>query len=76
MIRPILPADLTPEERAAVLALARLADRWPKSLGIYSMAGTLHVMREPAQTLGVGGGLDPAGVVWSTHKIHNDGGDW
>lgn len=75
MSRPTLPADLTTDERAAVLALARLADRWPKSLGIYSMASTLHVMREPTRTL-PDGGLDPAGKVWSTHKIPNDGGDW
>lgn len=75
MSRPTLPADLTHEERAAVLAFARLADRWPKSLGIYSMAGTLHVMREPAAT-SPGGGLDPAGAVWCTRKISNDSGDW
>lgn len=70
-----LPPDLTDEERKAVLAFARLCEKWPASLGLYSMAGTLYVMREPSKCLR-NGGLDPAGIVWSTTKIKNDGGDW
>jgi hypothetical protein len=80
-----LPDDLTPEEASAIRALDRLANRWPESLMIASMAGTLCVLRcnEDGSTPMSGTnpsadsfGLDREAVVYTTNAIHNTGGDW
>lgn len=69
---------MTAEERRAVEALERLAQRWPKTLMVASMAGTLHVMRldEHGEIMSADGiGLDPDASI-ATIKIRNTGGDW
>lgn len=70
--------DLTDEERRAVATLQRLAKRWPKSLWLFSGAGTLCVMKFDKDGNRVTldhGGMDPESSV-ATIKIPNDGGDW
>lgn len=76
---------LTTEEKTAIKALQRLAKKWPKSLWLYSAAGSLHVMRRredgaPAGTTFKARGSDYGGVapefIAATIKIANDCGDW
>lgn len=69
---------LTPEESRAIKTLQKLARKWPKSLWLFSGAGTLHVMRAGADGLPVmdrHGGTDPDYSL-ATIEISNDGGDW
>ena len=72
--------DLTPEEKAAIRDLKKLAQKWPKSLWLYSGAGSLFVLRttpEGEHAMTKHGGVDPAFVVESLGtSIPNDGGDW
>lgn len=71
--------SLTDEERAALLALARLAQKWPKTLWLYAANGSLCVMRTGAYGEHVttsNGGIDHAHVVDSDVGIPCDGGDW
>ena len=75
---PMAPRDLTYEEDLAVKALLRLAKRWPRSLTLASMGGTLCVIptdAEPVGSLDLGYGLDQEAVV-TTIDIPNTGGDW
>ncbi len=79
------PAPLTAEEKQAIAALQRLAKSWPKSLWLFSAAGTLNVMKtneagERARKMEHWGGqpaegLDPDYIVASV-AISNDGGDF
>lgn len=81
--------DLTKEEAAAVRALHRLAKKWPKSLWLFSAAGTLYVMKRDAN----GNRVTKPDVHWmgrgehssevvddkasvATINIPNDGGDF
>lgn len=81
MSRPRIGRDDKPmaeDERRAVETLERLAQRWPKTLMLASMAGALHVIRlddddEPMAPDGIG--LDPDASI-ATIKIRNTGGDW
>lgn len=75
---------LSVEEQKAIAALKRLAKRWPKTLWLASMSGTLSVMalgptgeREyhPVTPDGCGGGLNAAYRI-DIIDIPNDGGDW
>lgn len=61
--------ELTPEERKAVHDLARLANRWPKSLKLFSWSGALHVLKP-----GKGRTFRDADVE-VIGGIPNDGGD-
>jgi hypothetical protein len=79
-----LAADIeaTPEEQRAINALKRLAKKWPRSLWLYSAAGTLCVMQadENGEHRTGGGasandGMDPDYCL-ETINIPNDGGDW
>jgi len=76
--------SLSVEEQRAIAALKRLAKRWPQTLWLASMSGTLSVMvlgptgeREyhPVTPEGCGGGLNVAYRI-DTIDIPNDGGDW
>ena len=72
---------LTQEEKRVIAALQRLAKRWPSSLWLASMSGTLHVMATSPDGERMyhpdreGGGLDYSYSV-GTVDIPNDGGDW
>ena len=68
----------TEEERKAIASLKRLARRWPKSLWLFSGAGSLCVMKrrqDGERYLVEGGGMDTDAVL-ATIDIPNDGGDW
>jgi hypothetical protein len=70
---------LNKEEAAAIRSLKRLAKRWPKSLDLWAMAGSLYVAKVPP-------GEDPCCpktrrardelVVAEIMGIPCDGGDW
>lgn len=79
--------DLTPEERAAVQALKRLAKKWPKSLWLFSASGTLHVMKRAPDggqetrknmndAYAYGKDVFDQKASVGTIDIPNDGGDW
>jgi hypothetical protein len=71
----------TAEERRAIATLQRLAKRWPKSLWLFSGAGSLCVMRNRQDGSRAvvedmeDGGVDPDYCL-TTINIPNDGGDW
>jgi len=70
---------LTPEERKAIKSLNSLAKQWPKSLWLFSGAGTLHVMRYDSTgdvAVTNSGGMDQRYIVETVLGIPNDGGDW
>jgi len=68
----------TDEERKAIASLERLAKKWPRSLTLQSMSGSLHVMHTDDCMLPIerGGGCDPDKVIVHIDGIPNDGGDW
>lgn len=66
-------------EAQAIAAMKRVALRWPSTLGLVSMGGSLSVIKLDDN----GGfvhlshdGLDPDMVVADIKGIPNDGGDW
>jgi hypothetical protein len=69
----------TEDERRAIESLQRLARRWPDTLYLASMGGSLHVMRKGLDgehvEVGPGDGLDPR-FSMATVDIDNTGGDW
>ena len=68
----------TREEQQAINALKVLAKAWPKSLWLYSAAGTLCVMRaksDGTHALKRDGGVDDEYIL-DTVDIPNSGGDW
>lgn len=73
---------LTPEEKAAIRALKRLAKRWPRSLWVFAGAGSFEVMRKGEDGGRVhvercrGDGYDQDYVVETIRGIECDGGDW
>jgi hypothetical protein len=69
---------LTKEERAVIIALKRIAKRWPKTLWLFSASGELHVMRNDENGDRVflpTDGVDQEYVV-DIIDISNDGGGW
>lgn len=65
-------------EQQAVENLLELAMRWPKSLWLFSAAGTLFVMKKNSQgerVMKASGGVDQKQVMFKV-PIENDGGDW
>lgn len=71
---------LTKEEKLAITKLKRLAEKWPDSIWLASMAGYLYVMHNGPDGKPVyhhrTGGLDQRLVVCKIEGIQNDGGDW
>lgn len=67
--------EVTPEERRAIASLLRLAKRWPASLTLASMGGSLHVIPSDHRVDG-NGGLDPDEVLADIDGIPSTGGDW
>lgn len=71
---------LRPEERQAIRSLERLQQRWPPSLWLAAMDGSLYVMRKDANGERVvhaaSGRIDQAGIVASIDGIEADGGGW
>ncbi len=65
-----LKPTLTQAEKKAIAALQQLADEWPKSLMLFSQAGSLEVLKVPT-------GEPPLmrHSVATITGIRNDGGD-
>jgi hypothetical protein len=72
--------EATDEEWKAIRALERLAKKWPRSIGLYSMSGSLCVMPTDdairIKNHGSGEGLDQDAIITTIQGISNDGGDW
>ena len=68
--------DLAEEERKAIASLKRLAARWPRTLTLMSMSGTLVVVRSDDGRLNAEGPVRGESVIDTVHGIPNDGGDW
>lgn len=69
--------EVTPEEVRAIRALARLAKRWPQTLKLVSMGGSLHVIHAADERFGAVDSLTRGETVLHTIQgIPNDGGDW
>lgn len=62
--------ELTPEEAKAVRALKRLSNKWPRTLKLFSWAGTLVIMDSDMEA-----SHDAILVHDTTFDIPNDGGD-
>lgn len=68
---------LTVEEDKAIRSLERLAKRWPRSLTLVSMGGSLHVVHTADERMGAPGNIERAeAVLAGIVGIPNDGGDW
>jgi hypothetical protein len=69
-------AALSDAERKAIMALHRLAKRWPRTLTLVSMGGNLHVIRTGDPRFGLDGWERTESVIQTITGIPNDGGDW
>ena len=67
---------LTADETRAIKALQRVAKRWPRTLELASMGGSLVVLPTDHPMLPEPEGMDPEGVVAYIDGIPNTGGDW
>lgn len=69
---------LTPEERNAIASLRRLAKRWPRTLTLASMDGSLVVYRTGDERFDDldGGDRTDAVIADDFHGIPNTGGGW
>lgn len=68
----------TTTEARAIRELEALAKRWPSTLWLYSVSGSLCVMRyadDGDRARLAHGCMDPESVL-ATINIPNDGGDW
>lgn len=72
----VQPDALTAEEAAAIAALRRVAKRWPRTLTLLSMSGTLHVVRTGDGRLDLDGPERCDASLATIAGIPNDGGDW
>jgi hypothetical protein len=70
--------DLDDRELAAIGSLQRLAKRWPRSLTLASMGGSLVVVRTNDARFTDGGAAPErsAAAVAYVEGIPNTGGDW
>lgn len=69
--------ELTPEEERAIASLKRLARKWPRSLTLVSMGGTLSVVRTNDERFDSPSGIDrQEAIVADIGGIPNTGGDW
>ena len=69
--------DPTVEEAAAIRSLQRLARRWPRSLTLASMGGSLVVVHTDDDRFDSSSSLDRQdAIITDIHGIPNTGGDW
>lgn len=69
--------ELTDEEERAIAALQRVARRWPQSLTLVSMGGSLSVIRTDDERFDSSSTAERGeAVVVDIYGIPNDGGDW
>ena len=69
--------ELTEAEEKAIASLRRLAKRWPKSLTLASMGGSLVVVRTNDERFDSSSTLERAEAELAEIRgIPNTGGDW
>ena len=69
--------EVTPEEVRAIQALARLSKRWPQTLKLVSMGGSLHVIHTADRRFHLDDSAERGeSVLYTFSNIPNDGGDW
>jgi hypothetical protein len=69
--------EITPEEDAAIRSLERLAKKWPRSLTLASMGGSLVVYHTDDERMSLPNNTQRVeAVIASIIGIPNDGGDW
>ena len=71
--------QITKKERAAINSLKKLAKKWPKTLWLFSGAGSLCVMKfkpDGERACTPEGSMDDSYTVDIIKGIENDGGDW
>jgi len=69
--------ELTDAEVRAIMALHRLAKRWPKSLTLVSMGAGLYVIRTDDERFqDTRSAVRGEAVIQHIPGIPNDGGDW
>lgn len=75
---PDVDVELTADERRAIAALKRLANKWPKSLWIFSGSGSIMKVGPNGEKMKTASdGIDPEFKVGSIpSRMHIDGGDW
>lgn len=70
-------AALSDTERKAIMALHRLAKRWPETLTLVSMDGGLHVIRTGDPRFASDDRVERGdAVIQTVTSIPNDGGGW
>ncbi len=70
-------AALSDTERKAIMSLHRLAKRWPRTLTLASIGGTLYVIRTGDPRYGSADNIERGeAVIQAILGIPNDGGDW
>lgn len=68
---------MTADEMRALRDLDRLARRWPSTLTLVSMGGSLHVVHTNDDRFHSEHSPDRSdSVLWTVLGIPNDGGDW
>lgn len=68
---------VAPEESAVIRSLQRLARRWPRSLTLASMGGSLVVVHTDDGRFDSSSSLDrQAAIIAEISGIPNTGGDW
>lgn len=69
---------MTAQEEKAISDLKRLANRWPKTLWLFSAEGVLHVMRlgPDGQRVQASDGFMDRSASIEQINIPNDGGEW
>lgn len=69
--------DVTAQEKAAIVALERLAKKWPRTLTLASMGGSLIVVHSNDERFDTDLPVNRAeAVLFTTLDIPNTGGDW
>lgn len=69
--------ELTLAEVRAIQGLARLSKRWPRTLKLVSMGGSLHAVHTDDNRFHSSSSLERGeAVLYTFSGIPNDGGDW
>jgi len=68
---------VTDAERKAIQAIKHLGRRWPQTIALLSMNGSLYVVHTDDKRLDGDSTADRGkAVLAQIHGIPNDGGDW
>ena len=69
--------EVTEEEEKATRSLQRLAKKWPQTLTLLSMGGSLSVVHTSDERMDSMSTLErQEAIIEDIYGIPNDGGDW